>query len=61
MNILFLRSSIRMRFHVRLTCLERRSALEGMFGLAAGVTGALRLPPANTERTDASHFMTARL
>ena len=29
-------------------------------GLAAGVTGALRLPPANTARTDASHFMMAR-
>lgn len=31
-----------------------------MLGLAAGVTGALWLPPAKTARTDASHFMMVR-
>lgn len=31
--------------------------MEGRLGLAAGVTGALRLPPVNAARTDASHFM----
>ncbi|AWO97799.1 Hypothetical protein SMAX5B_021427 [Scophthalmus maximus] len=31
---------------------SKRSALEGMLGLAAGVTGALRLPPANIARMD---------
>lgn len=29
-------------------------------GLAAGVTGALRLPPASIARTDVSHFMVVR-
>lgn len=47
-----------MCFH--LTCLARRSALEGMFGLAAGLTGALRLPPDSIARIDESHFMMVR-
>lgn len=42
---------------MQLTCLACRSALEGRLGLAAGLTGALRLPPASIARIDASHFM----
>lgn len=49
-----------MGFCLRLTCLACRSAFGGGRGLATGVVGALRLPPDNAARTDASHFMVAK-
>lgn len=40
-----------------LTCLAERSFFEGMLGLEVGVTGALRLPPLNNDRTVSNHLI----
>ncbi|KAK7149531.1 hypothetical protein R3I94_008993 [Phoxinus phoxinus] len=43
-----------------LTCFAEWSFFEGMHGLEVGVTGALRLPPLNNDRTVSNHLILDR-